>query len=180
MASSLTKRYGKAILDIAKEKDNTKIWIDNFSKSKEIINDDDLYSFLSSPQVPNSEKYKSIDTLFKGYEKLFINFLKLLINKGHINYFERVMNEFFDQNQISEGKVSAIVTSFVKLTVSQKDEITKKICDVFKVDDVEISENLDKSILGGYIIKVGDTIIDCSTKNKLNGLENHLLRSTTL
>ncbi|MQG19556.1 MAG: hypothetical protein FI676_00120, partial [SAR202 cluster bacterium] len=50
----------------------------------------------------------------------------------------------------------------------------------FKVDDVEISENLDKSILGGYIIKVGDTIIDCSTKNKLNGLENHLLRSTTL
>jgi len=180
MASSLTKRYGKAILDIAKEKDNTKIWIDNFSKSKEIINDDDLYSFLSSPQVPNSEKYKSIDTLFKGYEKLFINFLKLLINKGHINYFERVMNEFFDQNQISEGKVSATVTSFVKLTVSQKDEITKKICDVFKVDDVEISENLDKSILGGYIIKVGDTIIDCSTKNKLNGLENHLLRSTTL
>tara|TARA_B100000401_G_scaffold67406_1_gene40527 strand:- start:390 stop:662 length:273 start_codon:yes stop_codon:yes gene_type:complete len=90
------------------------------------------------------------------------------------------MNEFFDQNQISEGKVSATVTSFVKLTVSQKDEITKKICDVFKVDDVEISENLDKSILGGYIIKVGDTIIDCSTKNKLNGLENHLLRSTTL
>ena len=71
MASSLTKRYGKAILDIAKEKNNTKIWIDNFSNSKEIMNDDDLYSFLSSPQVPNSEKYKSIDTLFKGYEKLF-------------------------------------------------------------------------------------------------------------
>ena len=58
--------------------------------------------------------------------------------------------------------------------------ITRKICEVFKVDDVEISENLDKSILGGYIIKVGDTIIDCSTKNKLNDLENHLLRSTTL
>ena len=103
-----------------------------------------------------------------------------ILHVGHINYFERVMNEFFDQNQISEGKVSATVTSFVKLTVSQKDEITKKICGVFKVDDVEISENLDKSILGGYIIKVGDTIIDCSTKNKLNGLENHLLRSTTL
>ncbi|MED5283747.1 MAG: ATP synthase F1 subunit delta [Chloroflexota bacterium] len=180
MASSLTKRYGKAILDIAKEKNNTNIWIDNFRKSKEIIEGDDLYSFLSSPQVPNSEKYKSIDTLFKGYEKLFVNFLKLLINKGHINYFERVMNEFFDQNQISEGKVSATVTSFVKLKVSQKNEITRKICEVFKVDDVEISENLDKSILGGYIIKVGDTIIDCSTKNKLNDLENHLLRSTTL
>ena len=56
MASSLTKRYGKAILDIAKEKNNTNIWIDNFSNSKEIMNDDDLYSFLSSPQVPNSEK----------------------------------------------------------------------------------------------------------------------------
>jgi F0F1-type ATP synthase delta subunit len=66
------------------------------------------------------------------------------------------------------------------LNKSQKEEVTKIICEIFQVDNVEIYEKLDKSILGGYIIKVGDTIIDCSTKNKLNGLQDHLLRSNAL
>tara|TARA_B100001142_G_scaffold98574_1_gene100538 strand:+ start:637 stop:1179 length:543 start_codon:yes stop_codon:yes gene_type:complete len=180
MASSVIKRFGKAILDIAIEKKNTDVWIGNFIDSKEIMADEDLKSFLISPEVPNSEKYKSIDTLFKGYDGLFINFLKVLISKGQVNYFEGIMNEFLSQNQISEGRVSATITSFVDLTKQQEEQITKKICDVFQVDDVDIDKLIDKSILGGYIIKVGDTIIDCSTKNKLSDLQDHLLRSTAL
>ena len=180
MASSVIKRYGKAILDIAKEKKNTDIWIENFNDSKEIIFDEDLLSFLNSPEVPNSEKYKSIDTLFNGYDNLFINFIKVLITKGQVNFFEGIMVEYLEQNQVSEGKVTATITSFVDLNKSQKEEITKIICEIFQVDNVEIYEKLDKSILGGYIIKVGDTIIDCSTKNKLNGLQDHLLRSNAL
>jgi F-type H+-transporting ATPase subunit delta len=180
MASSVIKRYGKAILDIAKEKKNTDIWIENFNDSKEIIFDEDLLSFLNSPEVPNSEKYKSIDTLFNGYDNLFINFIKVLITKGQVNFFEGIMDEFLEQNQVSEGEVTATITSFIDLNKSQKEEVTKIICEIFQVDNVEIYEKLDKSILGGYIIKVGDTIIDCSTKNKLNGLQDHLLRSNAL
>ena len=180
MASSVIKRFGKAILDIAKEKKNTDVWIENFTSSKDIMSDEDLKSFLISPEVPNSEKYKSIDTLFKDYDLLFINFLKVLITKSQVNFYEGIMTEFFNQNQISEGKVSATITSFVDLTKQQEEQITKKICDVFQVEDVDITKKIDQSILGGYIIKVGDTIIDCSTKNKLNDLQDHLLRSTAL
>ncbi len=168
----INKNYGKfsnkAIREsnfrYCKRKKNTDIWIENFSDSKEIIFDEDLLSFLNSPEVPNSEKYKSIDTLFKGYDNLFINFIKVLITKGQVNFFEGIMDEYLEQNQISEGKVTATITSFVDLNKSQKEEITKIICEIFQVDNVEIYEKLDKSILGGYIIKVGDTIIDCSTK----------------
>lgn len=180
MASSVIKRYGKAILDIAKEKKNTDVWIENFTNSKDFMSDEDLKSFLFSPEVPNSEKYKSVDTLFKGYNDLFINFLKVLISKGQVNFYEGIMTEFLNQNQISEGRVSATITSFVDLTKQQVEQITKKICDVFQVDDVDINKKIDRSILGGYIIKVGDTIIDCSTKNKLNDLQDHLLRSTAI
>jgi F-type H+-transporting ATPase subunit delta len=56
--------------------------------------------------------------------------------------------------------------------------LIEKICNIFNVTDVEIIENIDESILGGFIIRVGDTIIDSSTKNKLNELEKHLLKST--
>jgi F-type H+-transporting ATPase subunit delta len=180
MASSVIKRYGKAILDIAKEKKNTDVWIENFTNSKDFMSDEDLKSFLISPEVPNSEKYKSVDTLFKGYDELFINFLKVLISKSQVNFYESIMTEFLNQNQISEGRVSATITSFVDLTKQQEEQITKKICDVFQVDDVDINKKIDQSILGGYIIKVGDTIIDCSTKNKLNDLQDHLLRSTAI
>ena len=60
MASSVVKRYGKAILEIASESKKIDNWISNFKDSEQIIQDDDLYSFLSSPQVPTSEKLNSI------------------------------------------------------------------------------------------------------------------------
>ena len=81
MASSVIKRYGKAILDIAEEKNNKDIWIDNFRNSKDVMSDEDLKSFLISPEVPNSEKYKSINTLFAGFDKLFINFYSTIYIK---------------------------------------------------------------------------------------------------
>jgi ATP synthase F1 delta subunit len=155
MASSVIKRYGKAILDIAEEKNNKDIWIDNFRNSKDVMSDEDLKSFLISPEVPNSEKYKSINTLFAGFDKLFINFLKVLITKGQVNFYEGIMNEFFDQNQISEGKVSATITSFVDLSKEQEVEIIKKICEVFEVDDVDINKKIRQIYSWGIHHKSG-------------------------
>ena len=90
MASSVVKRYGKAILEIASETKKIDNWISNFKDSEQIIQDDDLYSFLSSPQVPTSEKLNSIDTLMKGYEALFVNFLKVFIKLFYI-YFKIIV-----------------------------------------------------------------------------------------
>ena len=180
MASSVVKRYGKALLEIAKENNNAETWVKNFQDSKLILQDEDLLSFLNSPQVPLGEKYKSVDTLCKGSDRLFINFLKILISRNQVHFFIRIMLEFFEQIQKSKGKMSATVTSFVTLSTEQKNKLVEKICAIFQVKDVEIEEKLDTSILGGFIIKVGDTLIDCSTKNKLNGLQNHLLKSSAL
>ena len=116
----------------------------------------------------------------KGYEALFVNFLKVLVTRGQVELFEDIKEEFLDQNKLLLGKVSASVTSSVKLTDNQKKLLKEKICEIFNVTDVDINEHNDESIIGGFIIKVGDTIIDSSTQNKLNGLEKHLLRSTTL
>ena len=116
----------------------------------------------------------------KGYEGLFVNFLKVLVTRGQVELFDDIKEEFLDQNKILLGKVSASVTSSVKLSDNQKKLLKEKICEIFDVTDVDIKEHNDQSIIGGFIIKVGDTIIDSSTQNKLNGLEKHLLRSTTL
>ena len=180
MASSIVKRYAKAILEIASETKNMDAWDKNFNDAERIILDEDLNSFLNSTQVPFAEKFKLIDTLMKDYEPLFLNFVKVLINKNHVDLFKHIMNEFYDQNQILKGKVSATVTSSIKLVDDQKKMFIEKICNIFNVKDVEIVENIDESILGGFIIKVGDTIIDSSTKNKLIELEKHLLKSTTV
>ncbi|MDG2101165.1 MAG: ATP synthase F1 subunit delta [Dehalococcoidales bacterium] len=178
MASSIVKRYAKAILEIASETKKMDAWGKDFKNAEEIILDEDLNSFLSSPQVPFAEKFKSIDTLMKNYEPLFLNFIKVLINRNHVDLFKHIMSEFYDQNQILKGKVSATITSSIKLSNDQKKMLIEKICNIFNVTDVEIIENIDESILGGFIIRVGDTIIDSSTKNKLNELEKHLLKST--
>lgn len=178
MATSIVKRYAKAILEIASETIKMDAWENNFKNAEEIILNKDLNSFLSSPQVSFAEKFKSIDILMKNFEPLFLNFIKVLINKNHLDLFKDIKGEFYDQNKILKGKVSATITSSIKLSNDQNKMLIEKICNVFNVTNVEIIENIDESILGGFIIRVGDTIIDSSTKNKLNELEKHLLKST--
>ena len=75
MATSIVKRYAKAIVELAMENNNSSTWLNNFDDAHTFLSNRDLFSFLTSPQVPQIEKFKSIDILMKKYDKLFKNFL---------------------------------------------------------------------------------------------------------
>ena len=116
----------------------------------------------------------------KEYDKLFKNFIKVLISRNQINLFQNIKEDFIRQVQSSTGKISAIITSAVKISDSQKELIIHNICKIFDVNEVDVQEKIDQKILGGLIINVGDTVIDISTSNKLENLKKHLLKTSTL
>lgn len=180
MATSIVKRYAKAMVELAMENNNSSIWLKNFDDAHTFLSNRDLFSFLTSPQVPQMEKFKSIDTLMKDYDKLFKNFLKVLISRNQINLFQNIKEDFINQVQSSTGKISATITSAVKISDSQRKLIIQNICKIFDVNKVDVHEQIDQKILGGLIINVGDTVIDISTSNKLENLKKHLLKTSTL
>ena len=180
MATSIVKRYAKAIVELAIENNNSSTWVNNFDDAHTFLSNRDLFAFLTSPQVPQMEKFKSIDTLMKEYDNLFKNFLKVLISRNQINLFQNIKEDFIRQFQSSTGKISAIISSAVKISDTQRKLIIENICKIFDVNEVDVKEKIDQKILGGLIINVGDTVIDISTSNKLENLKKHLLKTSTL
>ena len=61
MATSIVKRYAKAIVELAIENNNSSTWVNNFDDAHTFLSNRDLFAFLTSPQVPQMEKFKSID-----------------------------------------------------------------------------------------------------------------------
>jgi F-type H+-transporting ATPase subunit delta len=172
MATSIVKRYAKAIVELAIENNNSSTWVNNFDDAHTFLSNRDLFAFLTSPQVPQMEKFKSIDTLK--------NFIKVLISRNQINLFQNIKEDFIRQFQSSTGKISAIISSAVKISDTQRKLIIENICKIFDVNEVDVQEKIDQKILGGLIINVGDTVIDISTSNKLENLKKHLLKTSTL
>ena len=143
---------------------------ETINQLKNVINEHNIYYYVKdNPIISDSE-----------YDELFKNFLKVLISRNQINLFQNIKEDFIRQVQSSTGKISAIITSAVKISDSQKELIIHNICKIFDVNEVDVQEKIDQKILGGLIINVGDTVIDISTSNKLENLKKHLLKTSTL
>lgn len=106
-----------------------------------------------------------------GKLKDFVNFI--IENKDH-GKIEEIVNEFskiWDKN-IKELKVS--VSSVHKLSNDSKDIIIEYLKERTNSDKIDFIENIDKSVIGGVILRYGDKIIDASLKNNLNNLKNNI------
>jgi F-type H+-transporting ATPase subunit delta len=164
-------RYAKAVLDLAKDQ-----------KSAPAVNDDmksianaveaskELNDMLQSPVIPTATKKSALLAVFKDLNKLSVNLIDTLISNQRINVLGDVAqkyNQLFDQEQ---GTQVAKVTSAVPLTDELKKLVLVKVKELTG-KDAEIHNIVDESILGGFILRVGDLQYDASIANKLSKLK---------
>lgn len=105
------------------------------------------------------------------------NFLKLVArNKDskHLNKIFEAFNEYFKKQ---ESIVDVHVVSAEALTPGQREDLQNHIKKEQKVKTVNLNEKTDKSLLGGFILKIGDTIFDASLKTRLEELRTEMKKS---
>ena len=78
---------------------------------------------------------------------------------------------FLSKVLINNGEVQAEVTSSIVLDKSQRQEVEKSISEVVGGKKISLLMNVDESLIGGLIVKIGSKMIDSSIKTKLNRLE---------
>lgn len=164
-------RYAKAVLDLAKEQksastinDDMKLVANSVSASK------DLKDMLYSPVVPNATKKSALLAVFSNLNKLSVNLIDTLITNKRIDILGDVAetyNQLFDKEQ---GTQTAKVTTAVPLTDELKKLVLAKVKELTG-KDADINNVVDESILGGFILRVGDLQYDASIANKLSKLK---------
>ncbi|HPX55085.1 MAG TPA: F0F1 ATP synthase subunit delta [Syntrophales bacterium] len=175
-SSTIAKRYARAFFDIAAEENRYEEYYVELLKFSSIVEENaDLKEFLSNPIFNNEDKKEVVKTILEkiSLSGIAANFLNLLADKQRIGILPDVVRcyrEFMDE---ALKKVRVHVKTAFTLS-SELSEGLMKGLEEMTGKQVEMTVEEDPSLLGGVVVKVGDTLYDGSIKSQLNNIRNLL------
>jgi F-type H+-transporting ATPase subunit delta len=173
IASKITTRYAKSLLDLAIEKNQLKECYNDLIAVETLCSESsDFALMLKSPIINTSKKLSIIKSLFeKKLSKTTYFFIKLITNKKREPLLHSISKNFTELYKSHHKIITAVVTTTVPLDKGLKQKVVSFVKK--KMDkDVELMEKVNQDILGGTIIKVGDLQIDDSVRKQLKELKN--------
>ena len=169
----VSDRYASALYELAAEKKLVDSVLNDLSNLKNIMKDNkELSLVVKSPLISSSDKQNIFETLLKkiNANELTSTFLKVIEKNKRFSNLASIITQFMNINSQKRGDVLADVTSADELNDDQKNNITNQLKSILG-DKLSLSFDVDKSIMGGLIVKVGSKMIDTSLANKINKLK---------
>ncbi|TMM58912.1 ATP synthase F1 subunit delta [Maribacter algarum] len=170
-------RYAKAILDLAVENKAT----DALEKDMQnvvgtISGSAELREMLASPVVKGSAKKEALLSVFKGSHSITEGTISMLVSNKRVSMLNEVASKYLILNEKLKGKDIAHVTTAVPLTADLEKKILAKVTEMTG-NKVSLENKIDESIIGGFVLRVGDLQYDASIANKLSSLKREFTSS---
>lgn len=181
MVLKAARRYAKAFLQIAIEQDNVASILEDVQMVKNTIDSSrDLTLFLKSPIIKSDDKRKALDEIFDDkIQPITQQFLTLLVRKGRENLLEQIMDGFIESYHDHAGIIEISVYSAMELSDKQKKRITDTLEKVTH-KQAELEYHLDEELMGGLAVRIDDTVIDGTVRNKINRLKTLLTEASVV
>jgi F-type H+-transporting ATPase subunit delta len=170
--SRAAARYVKSLLDLAVEKNALdQVHQDMQSFAKVCDQNRDFALMLRNPIIRHEKKREILEKIFTGIvHALSMEFLDIITRKNREPLLHEISTEFhLAYNQYKNIGQASITTAFT-LDAALRAEFEKIAQGIIDKKQVELKEKVDKDMIGGFILNVGDRQIDASIKNKLNAL----------
>jgi F-type H+-transporting ATPase subunit delta len=175
MAGAAAKRHAQAAFQIAVERDELQEWRDGLGRLFEAVKEPDLFALLQSPRIHFDDKEKILRQVLDGLNPLVMNLALLLISHGRLGLLPGITEEYGRLVDEHQGLAHAKVAAAVPLEPADKKSLVGRIGELIG-REIVLSDTVDPSIIGGLTIRVGDKLIDGSTKSKFHALRESLKR----
>ena len=169
--------YARSLFEVAKEQDKLDTIREQLGAFADALDETrELQVFFFSPYFSTTEKQDGLDRAVSGADPVFVNFLKLLIENHRMPVIFRVRRGY-DELWEDENKLLPVrVTSAVELDKKTVSQIGDKIAEQTG-RKVDLSAEVDPDILGGIVVRVGNSILDASIRNRLEQLRRQVARA---
>jgi len=171
----VASRYAKSLLDLSLEKKQ----LDETRKDMKVIatvceQNRELITLLNSPVVKTDKKIEILNAVFgKSISKLSISFLILLANKRREGFIPQIARSF---DELYKKKMN-ITTAVIKTAIGLDDKLKQRVLEIVKQSagkgEIELIEKVDPSIIGGFVLAIGDRQLDSSVTRQLNDLKKN-------
>lgn len=176
MAKQVSKTYGSALFEVAKEMQALDTILEEVLFVKQtLIENESLNKLLQHPNIEKDEKIKVIENIYKGkISDEITGLMTMLIDKGHVKDFVDVFDYVIHAIKEEKGVGVAYITSAVALNDNQQKKIEQKLLETTDYKIIEGIYQVDKSLMGGLVIRIADTVVDSSLRTQLDKLSKQL------
>ena len=173
-ATVSSKRYAQAAFQIAQGSKTLEEWRPDLRRIAELAQDSEIASLLENPILPFELKAKLTQERLGKINPLALNFAYLLIVKGRLKSASQVADEYERLLDDYYGIGRAEVTTAIPLEDADKERLSQRL-EAVVGKKVSVRLQVDPSILGGFIARIDDSLIDCSVRNRLQNLRRSLV-----
>jgi len=169
--------YARSLFEVAQERDVLDDVREQVGQYADALQDShDLQVFFFSPYFSTDEKKDALGNLLDGADEAVENFLELLVEKHRMPAIFRIRRAldrlWEDANQL----LPVTITSAVELDRSTVDGIAEAIGEQTG-RKVEVTTTVDPDVLGGIVLRVGNSILDASIRNRLEQLRRQVAKA---
>jgi F-type H+-transporting ATPase subunit delta len=167
-SSKIAVRYAKALFELALERGVTDGVYTDMKTVSQLGAMEEVKAVINNPVIPQ-QKRKEIILALAGDDsnQLTVNFITLMFSHGRGDYLAAAARNFIDLMRRHRGIRQVTLTTAIPVEGRLKEEMAALVTGTGK-GSIEFIEHVDRSVIGGFILRVDDTYIDASVRSRLN------------
>jgi F-type H+-transporting ATPase subunit delta len=168
--------YARSLFEVATEHDSVDELREQLGQFADALQDNrDLAIFFFSPYFSTQEKKDGLHKALQGADETLVNFLELLIEKHRMPAIYRI-RRLYDAHWAEVNKVLPVqISTAIELDERQVRELGDRIAESTG-QKIELSAAVDPDLIGGIVLRVGNSILDASIRNRLDNLRRAVAR----
>lgn len=178
MAKLISKTYGDALFELALEDNKLDVFLEESKALTGILKEnEELSSLMNHPKIRKEDKLSVLEQVFGGrISDEMKNFLVIIIKKDRyseiLSILDYIISCIMEEKKIGKATV---VTAFT-LNMIQKKHVEDKLLATTHYVKMEVDYQVDKALIGGMVIRIGDRVVDTSVQTKLDNLSKELYK----
>jgi F-type H+-transporting ATPase subunit delta len=169
------RRYAEAAFQVATRDDTVDAWRTELDASAARLGDEGVMTVLANPSIPADQRSVAVAALLAETASQPVqNLIQLLLRRHRIEQLPRVAAEFRRLDDQRQGITHATATSAAALTPDEVRALTARL-EQSTGGRIALDVQVDPSLLGGLVVRVGDRLIDGSVRGRLERLRNQLI-----
>lgn len=176
MAKLVSKVYGDALFSLALEENQVDIlWNEAAMISEAINSNPEFLSILCHPELTGKQKFSMLKEVFQeGLSQNMMGLLDVLVKKGRISDILSVLDYFMEQVMAYKKIGQVVVQTPLPLSDEQREKIENKLLEVSEYETLSVDYQIDESLLGGIVIRIGNRVLDNSIRSKMDAMSRQL------
>lgn len=174
--ATVSIRYAQALFDLAVENNNVEAVSSDMGYLVQVNEENrDFQLLLSSPVIKSEKKVAILKEIFVDFQAVSAGFVALIAKNGREAILPQIADAYLELVKKKNNITSITIVTATKLDEGVKKQILDKVKVAVK-GELEVTEEIDPSLIGGFVVRMGDIRIDASVASKLGQLKQRLTK----